>query len=142
MLSGSNLFTIPLRIQQFSQPSATGECEGTFFTQEWPPCTPYLISRNSVVTLDKAYMDECLPILLSEKSICRFKFWQDGDIREGMRFQNNLYGLLRVLPIEQRWIAYDLTCTYTQRGIDVVLTCNDTYYYLWVNLRSAGLQIV
>ena len=77
-----------------------------------------------------------LPSVVQENSIEPFKFWFNGDLRDGVHFHNELYYRLKQTSPDSRSSLYQLGCRLVQRGADVFLTVSDDSCSLWANLRN------
>lgn len=76
-----------------------------------------------------------LPLVLNEKSVHRFKYWNQG-IQQGMRYDHQFYRLSRTFAIEDRLTAYNLAGELSDNGIITCVTCSPQEYSVWVNLQS------
>lgn len=83
-----------------------------------------------------------LPLTLSEELIYPFQWYLQGEIREGMRFQDEIYGLIARFDANQRTVAYELACELASGGGQVVVTvANSTETrQIWLNLRHWDAQ--
>lgn len=79
-----------------------------------------------------------LPVVLSENVVNLFKFYMDGSIREGMWYNNELYGLAREFPESHRLKGYQIACELAEQGTPVVITASDDRYAIWIGLRAAA----
>ncbi|HEY9907117.1 MAG TPA: hypothetical protein V6D18_05850 [Thermosynechococcaceae cyanobacterium] len=80
-------------------------------------------------------------LLINEKLIAQFKFWLDGQVQQGMRFRNELFGCAAGFQSSQRHEAFDLAWRLSQRpGQQVVVTTSNFHYTVWVSLRSSESQ--
>ncbi len=81
---------------------------------------------------------ETLPLLLHGFNLRTFKFWQNGQLRDGLCHNNELFFALRVFDSGRRvWVqeqAYQLS----QQGIPVIVTYEGDSYTIWVRLRSSA----
>lgn len=77
-----------------------------------------------------------LPVVLSENVVNLFKFYMDGSIREGMWYNNELYGLARQLSGSHRLKGYQMACELAEQGTPVVVTASDDRYAIWISLRA------
>ncbi|MDX2212339.1 MAG: hypothetical protein SFY66_03525 [Oculatellaceae cyanobacterium bins.114] len=82
-----------------------------------------------------------LPLLWSERLIGSqlfpFKFWFNGQVRDGLRCQNNLFHLHHTFSLSQRDKAYELACELQCKGIKAAITCSGKEYRLWTDLQSS-----
>lgn len=81
-----------------------------------------------------------LPRVIDEDQIFIFKFWFNGNIRQGMYFQNELYCKLQTFDIQQRSHVYQLGCKLTKKNAQVVLTCTQETCSLWGSLRGSVIK--
>lgn len=79
------------------------------------------------------------PSVLSENLVRRFKYWNNG-IQEGMNHNGELYALVRSYTLKARLEAYELGCSLSEKGIDTCVTCSNSGYAVWMNLKSLALQ--
>lgn len=77
-----------------------------------------------------------LPKLLTERMIHPFNFYVDGEVRPGMRYQSDLYGLFQEFKLEQRLDIYPIATELLQKGIPIVVTAFQQRYRVWVKMRS------
>ena len=73
---------------------------------------------------------------LSEDKVSIFKYWNNDGIQEGMNYKGQLYALVRSYPAEYQLDACELGCDLAEKGMEVCLTCSDTRYGIWMNLKS------
>ncbi len=83
-----------------------------------------------------------LPLVKPESLFPTFRFHSHGRIREGLRHDNELYGLVHEFRINPRFHAYQLACVLLERHIPCVVTTSKTRCALWVPLRSAAYPIL
>lgn len=77
-----------------------------------------------------------LPISVHENSVNIFRFYYAHQVREGIRFNSELYGLVyEFQPIHQLYV-YQLAWVLSSQGVPLRLTTSPARYRLWVNLRS------
>lgn len=76
------------------------------------------------------------PKLLTERMIHPFNFYVDGEVRPGMRYQNDLYRLFQEFKVEQRLDVYPIATELLQKGIPIVVTAFQQRYMVWVKMRS------
>lgn len=82
---------------------------------------------------------DSLPILLNEDQAVFFKFWHEGNLCEGLRWQQELFGCLQVFPFGAREKAYELGCLLAEQNVQVVITSGrDRGYSVWGNLKASG----
>ncbi|MCU0524834.1 MAG: hypothetical protein MUF72_08425 [Elainella sp. Prado103] len=74
-------------------------------------------------------------LLINEQFVSQFKFWQDGQIRSGMRFRKDLFECISQFNQHQRHQAFDLAWRLSLAGREVVVTVSPTQYTVWGNLR-------
>lgn len=76
-----------------------------------------------------------LPSVTTENLIQRFNYWHRG-IRQGMRYNNELYTLLESYSSKERLKAYAVAHQHTEAGTIVCITVTGTSYCVWLSLRS------
>lgn len=81
-----------------------------------------------------------LPVVLSEHVVNLFKFYMDGSIREGMWYNNELYGLARELSDSHRLKGYQIACELAEQEAPVVVTASDDRYAIWIGLRAPAYR--
>ncbi len=79
-----------------------------------------------------------LPLIAPESLTCPFKFYFDGQIREGMTYHQEFYKLLKSFPGHQRDVAYEMGCYLSDQGDRVVITVapDSSCYQIWIDVRS------
>jgi hypothetical protein len=77
-----------------------------------------------------------LPSILNEHQIHPFNFYLDGDIRQGMRYQAELYGLAATFDKAQRTKAYDLANSLAASNCDAIVTVAKQYK-VWIRLTAS-----
>lgn len=73
--------------------------------------------------------------LFSENQVSLFKFWFDGDIREGLCHRGELFRHSCTVASSQASQVYALGQRLVCEGVEVVITCSNDRYRLWTNLR-------
>lgn len=79
-----------------------------------------------------------LPIVINEHQGALFNFYFQGEIRQGMRYMNALYGLAHIVQAGYRDAAYDIACQLAASGTSVVITVAKEQYKIWTNLSQLG----
>jgi hypothetical protein len=82
-----------------------------------------------------------LPILVQERVVRRFFFYNDGRLYEGMSYQNKLYQLIENFSVDDRPSAYLLACKFSRDGRYTVITASSRRYQVWVNLQAADSSV-
>lgn len=77
-----------------------------------------------------------LPLIVPEKSINLFRFFYDGRVQEGIRYNSQMYGELHKFDSSYRLQAYQLAWALTQRHVPLVLSVSPTRCVVWVSLQS------
>lgn len=77
-----------------------------------------------------------LPLVIAESKIFVFKFWFDGDIKEGMCYQNELFCRLQQFDIHDRVQVYHLGCRLASQEVLIAFTASAEQCSLWVSLRD------
>ncbi|MBD2461818.1 hypothetical protein H6G89_12235 [Oscillatoria sp. FACHB-1407] len=84
-----------------------------------------------------------LPFLLTERSLGSqlflFKFWFNGKIYDGLRYQGKLFHLCCTFQASQRDKIYEIGCEFERKGIKVAITFTGKEYRLWTDLCSFAL---
>ena len=75
-------------------------------------------------------------LLINEKLVTLFKFWQDGGIQDGMRCGQELFCQVSKFGRNARNKAFEQACQLSQRGSKVVITAGSSDYTVWLSLRS------
>jgi len=83
-----------------------------------------------------------LPLLLSEANVFIFKFWFNGEFRDGMSYHDELFCCLRTFAAQERSQVYHLGCKLTQHYPVIALTTSDDRCGLWVSLRDPHLETI
>jgi hypothetical protein len=83
------------------------------------------------------------PLVICEQLVSRFKFWQDGQIQDGVQHRNELFRSLRVETVAGRQRIYDLGWALSHEGVHTIITASKNHYTLWVSLRAlAALESI
>ncbi len=83
-----------------------------------------------------------LPLVLSESSVFIFKFWFNGELRDGMCHHNELFCRLRTFNAKERAKVYHLGCKLAQQYQLIALTSADMQCSLWVSLRDPQVESI
>ncbi|MBD2152964.1 hypothetical protein [Leptolyngbya sp. FACHB-16] len=73
---------------------------------------------------------------VSEQIVCPFTFYLNGQLRQGIRYANELYALVQEFSPEQRSLAYQKATNLAEQGQTVVITVSSSQYQSWISLRS------
>jgi hypothetical protein len=65
-----------------------------------------------------------------------FKFWFDGAVREGLRYQNKLFFQSYKFKLHQHNLAYDLSNQLLQHNIQSIVTVSSQDCVIWINFES------
>lgn len=82
------------------------------------------------------------PPVVPESLVVQFCFYHEKDTRNGMRYQDNLYGLVRELEPSQRLQAYQLAWALSEQDVPFVFTTSESRYAIWVNLQSPDYAVL
>lgn len=77
-----------------------------------------------------------LPLLLSHELVHTFKFWQDGQLHEGMSSGKDLYRFNAQFALQERQKAFQVATELAHKGLQVCVTCMRNEYKIWVGLRG------
>jgi|SRR6476469_2811052 hypothetical protein len=77
-----------------------------------------------------------LPIVVNEELVHRFNFYLHASVKQGMRHQGELYGLVHEFSLNARLNAYQKACELVEQGLPVIMTASTWGYTVWVSLRS------
>lgn len=77
-----------------------------------------------------------LPSVINENLVQLFKYWSEG-VKEGMNHQGELYAHVRSYPSDARLQAYELGCEMAQKGMQICVTCSQSGYKVWMNMKSS-----
>ena len=77
-----------------------------------------------------------LPSVINENLVQLFKYWSEG-VKEGMNHKGELYCHVRSYPSDARLQAYELGCEMAHSGMDICLTCSQSGYKVWMNMKSS-----
>jgi hypothetical protein len=83
-----------------------------------------------------------IPTTIQEQGVSLFRFYQTGNLREGMKYEGELYGLVHRFNIVHRLPAYQLAWALTEQGIPFILTTSESRYGIWISLRSPTYSVV
>lgn len=81
---------------------------------------------------------DTVPLVVDESQINQFKVYLCNEIRTGMYYDRDLYGLIREIDTQARLDAYRLGCELLVQGLPVLMTVSRQRYALWINLRRAS----
>jgi len=87
-------------------------------------------SDRSISTL------ELIPSVIIEEQVHSFNFYLGEEMREGMRYRNELYGLINSFDTGSRLQAYQFACELILSSAMVIVTVSKQRYAVWLNLRS------
>lgn len=65
-----------------------------------------------------------------------FKFWQDGEIFDGLTVPQGLFRRLYIFRLDQKQQAYELADELKRRRVEAVITYSNQDYVLWASLQS------
>lgn len=77
------------------------------------------------------------PMMISEQQLVVFNFYLGDTVLEGMRYQNELYGLVCQVDVQNQLEAYSLACALRLQGGPVVVSTHQQHYKIWISLRSS-----
>jgi hypothetical protein len=77
---------------------------------------------------------------VSEASAAVFHFVLEKQVQQGMRYADQLYGLVLEFQTEQSLQAAQLLISLTKRQVPFILTASEFRHGIWVNLRSPVYQ--
>lgn len=77
-----------------------------------------------------------LPLVINENIVQLFNYWNEG-IKEGMNHKGELYAHVRSYPSDARLQAYELGCAMAQKGMQICVTCSQSGYKVWMNMKSS-----
>lgn len=99
-------------------------------------CLSQLLSPSA-----QSSSSDMLPMLLAERLIHQFNFYLGFEMRQGMRYGNELYELTYEFNAHSRLEAYQIACELLEHGIPDVITASiDDRYKVWISLRSPAYQ--
>jgi hypothetical protein len=85
---------------------------------------------------------EEVPPLVLEQNVLRFSFLHQENLTQGIRFENEVYGLIREYPLDLSRQAFHMAWALIERAVPVTVTISDERYALWVSLRSPAYPIL
>jgi hypothetical protein len=83
-----------------------------------------------------------IPTVVPESAGSLFRFLQQGKLREGARFEEEVYGLIKPFNLVQRQQAYQVAWALTEQKVPFILTASETRYGVWVCLRSPTYSVL
>jgi hypothetical protein len=83
-----------------------------------------------------------IPTVVQEPSRSIFRFFQQGNLREGLRFESDVYGLIRQYTLIQRQQAYQVAWALTDQKVPFILTASEKRYGIWICLRSPTYSVL
>lgn len=79
---------------------------------------------------------------LANETDCRiFKFWFEGEIREGIAFKQDLFDLSFTFSGRRRDQAYDLATQLVEAGIATLVVCASDRYRVCISLNSSWWRL-
>lgn len=81
-------------------------------------------------------------LVISEQLISPFRFWLDGELQNGMRFQGELFRRFYVAESTNLESTYSLGVALRQERLQAIITYTgaektpSSCYTIWVNLRT------
>lgn len=78
-----------------------------------------------------------LPVILNAEDIHPFKFYWKDRIRDGARYQQEIYGLVYQCSSDSRLAAYHFACSLAEDGTAVIVTRQANHYSVWVSLKKS-----
>lgn len=76
-----------------------------------------------------------IPAVLDESKIFPFKFWFEGEVQDGMAYQNELFCRLLTADVSERVRLYQYACHISDND-RLALSTSESKCSLWVSLRS------
>jgi hypothetical protein len=83
-----------------------------------------------------------IPTVVQESGGALFRFLQQGKLREGARFEGEVYGLIKQFTLVQRQQAYQVAWALTEQKVPFILTASEARYGIWVCLRSPTYTVL
>ena len=77
-----------------------------------------------------------LPLVIAESKIFIFKFWFEGETKEGMCYKNELFCRLQKFNIHDRVQVYHLGSRLANQEVLIAFTASAEDCSLWVSLRD------
>ncbi|OUC12502.1 MAG: hypothetical protein B0A82_21630 [Alkalinema sp. CACIAM 70d] len=96
----------------------------------------------SILELPRHPVTQTVPPLLTEALTTRFKFFHHQGVQEGLRYQDDLYGLIYNIEDHYKRYAYPILCGLVSRQIAALLTISSQRWGLWVEMRSPIYQVL
>jgi hypothetical protein len=89
-----------------------------------------------------ALMPTEIPTVVQEPAKALFRFFQQGTLREGLIFENDVYGLIRQYSLIQRQQGYQVAWALTDQKVPFILTASEVRYGVWICLRSPTYAVL
>ncbi len=83
-----------------------------------------------------------LPIILQEKPLSPFRFYDADTISEAVTHEGEIYGLVKQLDLFQRLPAYQLSWALSAKNIPLLLTTSSSRIAIWIRLRSPFYKVL
>jgi hypothetical protein len=83
-----------------------------------------------------------VPTSVQESASTSFHFLQQGKLLEGVRFESEVYGLIKQFNLVQRQQAYQVAWALTEQKVPFILTASEARYGIWVCLRSPTYTVL
>jgi hypothetical protein len=81
-----------------------------------------------------------MPQMLPEKSVYRFRFYDESRIHEGIVFDEQFYGLVQAWQSDRTLHAYRLAWALSHKDVPCLITRSPQHCSVWVNLRSQSAR--
>ncbi|MBD2327682.1 hypothetical protein [Alkalinema sp. FACHB-956] len=96
----------------------------------------------SILELPRQPVLSTTPPLLTEAFTSQFKFFHHQGIQEGLRYQDELYGLIYNIEGHYKRYAYPILCGLLSRQIAALLTISSRRWGLWIEMKSPIYQVL
>jgi len=81
-----------------------------------------------------------LPTVVAESSVQSFCFYADGDLCDGVRYQNRLYRLVQTLEVGDRTGVRQVCQHLHRNGQPCIITTSKRYYKVWTDICPSMLM--
>lgn len=75
------------------------------------------------------------PLVIRETQVKLFKYWAEGDIHEGMRYENRLFFQVNTFTTHCYQKPLHLARLLSQQGLRSVVTVSPEQYSVWLSLE-------
>jgi hypothetical protein len=96
-----------------------------------------IITKRKIPSQDFVASTMCLSaLLIPENQVSLFKFWQDDELRDGLRYKSELFYLTHRFNSYQKDNVLEVAQELMGHGVEVIVTCSTDNYKIWTSLQA------